>query len=57
MSTFSPESLPNRFDFAETQRRIYAQWESGGFFHAEPPQPGQPDDSRGPYAVVIPRQT
>jgi valyl-tRNA synthetase len=54
MSTFSPESLPNRFEFAETQRRIYAEWESRGFFHAEPPKPGEPDTTKGPYCIVIP---
>ncbi len=52
--TFSPESLPNRFDFAEAQPRIYQQWEAGKFFHAEPPPAGQKDPSRGPFAIVIP---
>ncbi|HEX5104884.1 MAG TPA: class I tRNA ligase family protein, partial [Pirellulaceae bacterium] len=51
---FSPESLPNRFEFAEAQARLYAEWESHGFFHAEPPQPGEPDPSKGPYCIVIP---
>src|SRR5687767_852555 len=54
MTSFSPESLPNRFEFAEAQRRIYAEWESRGFFHAEPPQPGEPDRTKGPYCIVIP---
>src|SRR2546421_5585500 len=54
MTSFSPESIPNRFDFAETQARIYREWESRGFFHAEPPQDGEPDKSKGPYCIVIP---
>jgi valyl-tRNA synthetase len=54
MTSFSPESIPNRFDFAETQSRIYREWESRGFFHAEPPAEGQADDSKGPYSIVIP---
>ncbi|QDU26102.1 Valine--tRNA ligase [Anatilimnocola aggregata] len=51
-STFSPESIPNRFDFAETQSRIYAQWEASRAFHAEPPTGKDP--SKGPYSIVIP---
>src|SRR6476620_1206637 len=54
MPEFSPESLPNRFDFAETQPRIYAAWEARGYFQAEPPPVGQPDKSRGPFSIVIP---
>jgi valyl-tRNA synthetase len=54
MSTFSPESIPNRFDFAETQSRIYAQWEASRVFHAEPPAAGAKDPSKGPYTIVIP---
>ena len=54
MSTFSPESLPNRFEFAEAQARLYKEWESRGFFHAEPPKPGEPDRTKGPYCIVIP---
>ena len=50
----SPESLPNRFEFAETQPRIYREWESRGLFHAEPPKPGEPDRTKGPYSIVIP---
>ena len=48
MSNFSPESLPNRFDFAEAQPRIYATWEKRGFFHAVP------DPKKKPYSIVIP---
>ncbi len=47
-STFSPESLPNRFDYAEARPRLYAWWESQGFFHAEP------NRGRPPFAIVIP---
>jgi valyl-tRNA synthetase len=46
----TPESLPNRFDHAEAQPRIYAEWEKRKFFHAEP-------DERGPekrFTIVIP---
>jgi valyl-tRNA synthetase len=52
MSTFSPESIPSRFDFAETQARLYAQWEASGAFHAEPPTGKDP--SKGPFSIVIP---
>ncbi len=54
MSSFSPESLPNRFEFAEAQPRIYREWESRGLFHAEPPTAGKPDKTKGPYSIVIP---
>ena len=47
-STFSPESLPNRFDYADARPRLYAWWESQGFFHAEP------NRGRPPYTIVIP---
>src|SRR5437868_129103 len=54
MTSFSPESIPNRFDCAEAQSRIYRQWESRGFFHAEPPAAGRSDTTKGPYCIVIP---
>ena len=54
MSTFSPESIASRFDFAETQSRLYAQWEARCAFHAEPPPEGQVDPSKGPFCIVIP---
>ena len=54
MSSIDPASIPNRFEFAETQTRIYREWESRGFFHAEPPAAGQADPTKGPYAIVIP---
>ena len=47
-STFSPESLPNRFDYADARPRLYAWWESQGFFQAEP------NSGRPPYTIVIP---
>ena len=45
---FRPEDLPNRFDFAEAQPRVYAQWEKEGDFNAEP------DPNRQPFSIVIP---
>ncbi|WP_254512209.1 valine--tRNA ligase [Anatilimnocola floriformis] len=54
MSTFSPESISSRFDFAETQSRLFAQWEASGAFHAEPPKSGEADPSKGPFCIVIP---
>ncbi len=45
---FTAESLPNRFDFAATQDRLYKAWEVAGYFHAEP------DPQRKPYCIVIP---
>ncbi len=41
-------SIPNRFDFATAQPRIYQMWQSGGYFHAEP------DPSKIPFTIVIP---
>jgi valyl-tRNA synthetase len=46
--TFTSDSLPNRFDYAEARQRLYAWWEEQGSFHAEP----RPD--RQPYCIVIP---
>ena len=48
MNGFSPEALPNRFDFAAAQPRIYAAWEAGKFFHAEP------HPKREMFSIVIP---
>lgn len=42
------QEVPNRFDHAEAQPRIYQLWRQGGYFHAEP------DPNRPPYAIVIP---
>jgi valyl-tRNA synthetase len=46
----TPESLPNRFDHAEAQPRLYAEWESHKFFHAEPDD--RPVEKR--FTIVIP---
>src|SRR6187551_1147059 len=57
MASFDPQSIPNRFDFAAAQSRIYGEWESRGFFHAEPPGEGEAPaepQSKGPYCIVIP---
>jgi valyl-tRNA synthetase len=54
MASLDPQSVPNRFDFAAAQARLYGEWESRGFFHAEPPAADQPDPTKGPYCIVIP---
>jgi valyl-tRNA synthetase len=46
--TFSSETLPNRFDHAQAQPRLYQWWEQQGCFHAEP------DPQREPFCIVIP---
>ena len=48
MSTTSLPEIPNRFDFDDAQSRIYAWWESQGYFRS------RPDPSREPYTIVIP---
>jgi valyl-tRNA synthetase len=48
MNPFQPESLPNRFDHAEAQPRIYAEWERRRKFHAEP------DENPRKFSIVIP---
>lgn len=45
---FDPEQIPNRFDFAEAQPRLFAMWEQQGYFHSEP------DPDRKPFTIVIP---
>jgi valyl-tRNA synthetase len=45
---FSSDDLPNRFDYATAQPRIYAGWEAKGYFHSEP------DPKRKPFSIVIP---
>jgi valyl-tRNA synthetase len=45
---FNPDDIPSRFDFSESQSRLYEMWQSGGYFHAVP------DPSRKPYTIVIP---
>lgn len=47
-ATFSPETLPNRFDFTAAQPRLYSYWESMGYFHSEP------DPNKKPFTIVIP---
>jgi valyl-tRNA synthetase len=47
-ATFSPDSLPNRFDYAEAQSRLYGWWEQQGYFYAEP------NSGRPPFCIVIP---
>ena len=44
---FSAQDIPNRFDFSISPK-IYAYWESQGFFHSEP------DSKREPFSIVIP---
>ena len=46
--TFSAKDLPNRFEFAEAQPRIYAMWEQQGCFDAEP------ESKKQPFCIVIP---
>jgi valyl-tRNA synthetase len=45
---FSSDDLPNRFDHATAQPRIYANWEQRGYFHSTP------DPTRKPFTIVIP---
>lgn len=40
--------IPNRFDYATAQQRIYQAWLDAGLFHAEP------DPARKPFTIVIP---
>ncbi len=47
-ASFSPETIPNRFDYGAAQDRIYEQWEQAGYFNAEP------DPDREPFCIVIP---
>src|SRR5947207_9940873 len=54
MAADATDDIPIRFDFAGAQQRLYREWESRGFFHAEPPGQGRADDSKGPYCIVIP---
>ncbi len=41
-------ALPPSYDPSEVEGRLYAWWESSGFFHAEPDDPGEP------FCIVIP---
>ena len=47
-TTFSSETLPNRFDHGQAEQRLYQYWEEQGYFHSEP------DHERQPFTVVIP---
>ena len=46
--TFSPDSIPNRFDFKSAQPRINDFWEANRFFHAKA------NPEKKPYSIVIP---
>jgi valyl-tRNA synthetase len=49
MSTeFTADSFPNRFDYGESQDRIYQQWEQSGCFSADE------HDTRPTFSIVIP---
>ena len=51
-----PESnLPKAYDFAATERQLYAWWEANGWFapRNDPQQPGF-DPSRKPFIIAIP---
>jgi len=49
MSTeFTPESVPNRFDYGESQDRLYEFWESSECFAADA------GDTRPTFSIVIP---
>jgi len=43
-----PEPSAKPYDPASVEQRIYAAWERGGYFHAEPDAPGRP------FTIVIP---
>ena len=51
----SEYTLPKAYDFKDTEKRIYAQWESGGYFqpHNDPNKPGF-DPSIKPFVITIP---
>jgi valyl-tRNA synthetase len=48
MNTPISDTIPNRFDYAESRTRIYRHWEQRGCFDANP------DRNRESYAIVIP---
>ena len=45
---FDANSIPNRFDFAESEGRIYQMWLEQGYFHADV------NSSKPAFTVVIP---
>lgn len=51
----SSYELPKTYDFNETEQRIYAMWEAGGYFqpHNDPNKPGF-DPTVRPFVISIP---
>ncbi len=49
------QELPKAYDFKSTEARIYAMWETGGFFkpHNDPNKPGF-DPNVKPFVITIP---
>jgi valyl-tRNA synthetase len=47
-TTLSLKAIPDRFDFAQAEARVYRFWEACGYFHSEP------DPARKPFSMVIP---
>ncbi len=49
------QELPKAYDFKDTESRIYAMWEAGGYFkpHNDPNKPGF-DPSVKPFVISIP---
>ncbi|WP_345321963.1 class I tRNA ligase family protein [Candidatus Villigracilis proximus] len=49
------QELPKAYDFKSTEQRIYAMWETGGFFkpHNDPNKPGF-DPNVKPFVLTIP---
>ncbi len=45
---FDPNEIPNRFDFAQSQERIYRMWQDRGHFHPAA------DPAKKPFTIVIP---
>ncbi|MDR1050048.1 MAG: valine--tRNA ligase [Deltaproteobacteria bacterium] len=48
MNTRPHDPLPKNFDFSAAEPDIYAAWEEGGFFRADPAAPGES------FVIVIP---
>jgi valyl-tRNA synthetase len=51
----SETELPKAYDFKNTEARIYAMWEAGGYFKPsnDPNLPGF-DSDRKPFVISIP---
>src|SRR5688572_20270229 len=47
-ATITSESIPNRFDFAEAQSRLFDFWDKAGYFQADV------NSDKQPYSIVIP---